>query len=108
MTKYTLDQYEEMALARWKQHFYECDCLEEDYRPDYQEWLWAMEAWHECKEVKFVEYNMTLKVKWEHRCWWADCKTPRNFLGSYSCILLDIKDGEWQEPYDHAVGKKDV
>jgi hypothetical protein len=102
MTKYALDQYEEMALERWKQHFYECDCLDEDYRPDYQEWLYALESWHECKEVKFVEYNMTLKVKWEHRCWWGDCKTPRNFLGSYSCILLDIKDGQWQEPYDHA------
>ena len=110
MTKYTLEEYEALALERWKKHFYECPAVKDlpyENQPDYQEWLYALESWHECKEVKLVEWDNVLKIKWEHRCWWADCPHPRNFVGSYSCILLDIGNGNWQEPYDHAVGKRD-
>ena len=101
MTKYALEEYEEQALDRWKKHFYECPGRGEDW-PDYDEWCRAHDSWLEAKQVRFINYNMTLKVKWEHRCWWPNCPSPRNFHGSYSCILIDIKDGEWQEPYDHA------
>jgi hypothetical protein len=106
MTKYALEEYEALALERFKTHFYEC-AKSLEIHADYQEWLYALESWHECKEVKLVEWDNVLKIKWEHRCWWADCPHPRNFVGSYSCILLDIGNGNWQEPYDHAVGKRE-
>ena len=93
----TLEEYETEALARWLNHFGEC-AHDLNIDIDYQEQNYAIESWHESKQVRFIEYDSVLKVKWEHRCWWADCPSPRTFHGSYSCILIDIPVNGWEEP----------
>ena len=100
----TIEQYEYEALERWLEHFQACaDRLE--IQVDENEKQYAIEAWHECKEVKFIEYDSVLKIKWEHRCWWADCPSPRLFEGSYSCILMTIPVDRWEEPFARAKRK---
>ena len=99
--RFTIEQYEEAALDLWLAHFHTCaENLGIDV--DHHEEQYAREAWHECKEIKFIEYDSVLKIKWEHRCWWADCPTPRLFHGSYSCILMDIPVKEWETPFARA------
>ena len=97
----TIEEYEQQALEDWLKHFEDC-AAELEIDIDYQTRQYAVEAWHECKQVRFIEYDSVLKVKWEHRCWWGDCPSPRNFLGSYSCILIDIPVEGWEEPYVRA------
>jgi hypothetical protein len=97
----TIEKYEQEALDLWMAHFHECaESLGIDV--DYHEEEYAREAWHECKEVKFIEYDSVLKIKWEHRCWWGDCPSPRLFHGSYSCILMNIPVDRWEEPFARA------
>ena len=97
----TIEQYEQEALDLWLAHFRTCaESL--GIHADYQEEQYAIEAWHECKEVKFIEYDSVLKIKWEHPCWWGDCPTPRLFHGSYSCILMNIPVDRWEEPFARA------
>jgi len=101
----TIEEYEQQALEDWLAHFHSCaESLGID--SDYQEEQYARESWHDCKEIKFIEYDSVLKVKWEHRCWWADCPHPRNFIGSYSCVLIDIPVDGWEEPYVRAKRKE--
>jgi len=101
MKKWTLEEYETHAEELWKKHFYEC-ARSLGLEPDYQEWLYAVESWHEARQVRFIEYDSVVKVKWEHRCWWGDCPHPRNFEGSYMCILIDVPVDRWETPYDRA------
>lgn len=101
----TIEKYETEALALWLNHFAEC-AHDLGIEIDYQEQQYAEEAWHECKQVKFIEYDSVLKIKWEHRCWWGDCPSPRNFHGSYSCILMDIPVDKWEEPFARAKRKE--
>ena len=100
-----MEEYEQQALEDWLAHFHSCaESL--GIEADYQEEQYALESWHECKEIRFIEYDSVLKVKWEHRCWWGDCPSPRNFLGSYSCILIEIPVEGWEEPYERAKRKE--
>jgi len=101
----TIEKYEQQALDDWLAHFHSCaESL--GINADYQEEQYAMESWHDCKQIKFIEYDSVLKVKWEHRCWWADCPHPHNFIGSYSCVLIDIPVDGWEEPYVRAKRKE--
>ena len=97
----TIEEYEQQALEDWLTHFHSC-AISLGIVPDYQEEMYARDSWHDCKEIKFIEYDSVLKVKWEHRCWWGDCPHPRNFIGSYSCVLIDIPVDGWEEPYVRA------
>ena len=88
-----------VARARWLKHFDEC-AEELGLEYDYQERQWADEAWQECEEIKILQ-DGTIKLKWEHPCWWADCKHPV-FFGEYYCILAGLDSITWEEPYDRA------
>ena len=50
--------------------------------------------WAECQQIKILDTGH-VKVKWEARCWWADCPTPWNH--SYYCIVA-LPD--WKFPHE--------
>jgi len=98
----TVEQFQTEALHRWLNHFYTCaESLGIDV--DSQERNYAEESWHDSKQIRLIEHDSVLKIKWEHRCWWGDCPHPRNFEGAYECILVDIPVTMWEEPYARAI-----
>ena len=88
-----------IARARWMKHYDECS-KELGLYSDSQERRWADESWQESEQIKIL-HDGTIKIKWEHRCWWADCKHPV-FHGEYYCILAGLDSITWEEPYDRA------
>ena len=91
--------HEHKALMTWLKHI--DDCAEELGIPfDYQEREWAAESFVECQQLKILQ-DGSIKVKWEHRCWWADCKHPV-FHGDYYCVLTMPNLAAWYEPFDLA------
>ena len=88
-----------IARARWLEHYDQCvEELDLDY--DSQERRWAEESWAESETIKIL-HDGTIKIKWEHRCWWADCKHPV-FHGEYYCILAGLDQVTWEEPFARA------
>jgi len=99
--------HQEKALERWLKHYDEC--AEDVGEHDPQERKWAMESFRDCIQVKLLE-DGEVKVKWEHRCWWADCKHA-TFLGEYYCVMAHPKYITWMHPYELALdikSRKDV
>ena len=88
-----------LARARWLAHYDQC--VEElGFEYDSQERGWAEESWVESQSIRIL-YDGTIKIKWEHRCWWADCKHPV-FHGEYYCILAGLDRITWEEPFARA------
>ncbi|MEZ8113158.1 MAG: hypothetical protein QMC61_05980 [Candidatus Poseidoniaceae archaeon] len=91
-------EHYDIAKSRWLEHVAKCaEELGVDY--DERERGYASESFDECEQLKWINHCQTLKVKWEHRCWWADCKTP-TFFGEYYSILCHMP--EWELPHDLA------
>jgi len=64
----------------------DCDSTEFEYISD---------AFDEGQEVKLVwDGHEFLKIKWDFRCWWADCNC--NF---YYCVMLDLDEVELKDPF---------
>ena len=92
--------HEAEALRIWLKHFEECaDELGINFNAD--ERRWARDSFEECQQLKILQ-DGSIKVKWEHPCWWADCKHPA-FHGDYYCVLAHPKDVTWKSPYDLAI-----
>lgn len=88
-----------VARARWMKHYDEC--VEElGLDPGYEERRWADESWQESEQIKIL-HDGTIKIKWEHPCWWADCKHPV-FHGEYYCIVAGIDNVTWEDPASRA------
>jgi hypothetical protein len=88
-----------LALDRWTTHIQACaEELKIEY--DWQEIIWAQESFDECQQLRMLD-DGSIKLKWEHRCWWADCKHPV-FHGEYYCVLIPLENQKWEEPYDLA------
>ena len=82
----------------WMKHVDQCaQNLGIDF--GYQEMKWAEESFFESEDLRILQ-DGSIKVKWEHRCWWADCPTPHIFHGHYYCVLAHPKFVTWHEPYD--------
>lgn len=88
--------HEHKALMMWLKHYDEC-AIELGIPLDVQERRWAAEAFEECIQIKILQEG-EVKVKWEHACWWAECKHPV-FHGQYYCVLAHPKDVTWKEPF---------
>jgi len=89
----------EKALERWLKHFDACR-VELGIDSEEREKVWAIEAFRDCIQVKLLD-DGEVKVKWEHPCWWADCKHPV-FHGQYYCVLAHPKNVTWTDPYQLA------
>jgi len=90
--------HEQTAIDIWLKHYDEC--AEDVGEHDEQEREWAMESFRECIQVKLL-HDGSVKVKWEHGCWWADCKHPV-FHGQYYCVMAHPKYTTWKDPADLA------
>ena len=91
--------HEEEAVKLWLEHYDQC--VEElEITRDSQERRWAEEAFREVIQVKLLDCG-SVKVKWEHGCWWADCKHPV-FHGQYYCVMAHPNFTSWKEPFDLA------
>ena len=88
--------HEHKALMTWLKHYDEC-ALELGLGLDSQERHWAAESFCDGMQLKLLD-DGCIKVKWEHPCWWADCKHPV-FHGQYYCVLAHPKDVVWKEPF---------
>ena len=71
-------------------------CAERNGCYDHHERQWADESFQNCEQIKMLD-NGDVKIKWEHRCWWADCTHT-----DYYCILSPVEKTIWVEPYDLA------
>ena len=89
----------EQALAAWMEHYEFC-AARNDQEHDNHERQWAKESFEQCEQIKILQ-DGTIKIKWEHRCWWADCEHAA-FHGQYYCILAPLDEITWYEPYDLA------
>lgn len=85
------------ALELWLKHYDEC-AIRNGHEHDGQERNWAIDGFNESEQIKILQ-DGTIKIKWEHRCWWADC-TSHVFHGDYYCILAPIDSITWFEPFD--------
>ena len=84
------DDHREAARKEFHDH---CTSCEHAGTYDEQEVMWMMESIEEAEQIK--EVDGMIKIKWEHRCWWADC-----VWHLYYCRLA--RDVQWVEPYDMA------
>lgn len=91
--------HEEKALEIWLKHYDEC-AEELEVESDWEEKNQASDSFRECIQVKLL-HDGTVKVKWEHRCWWADCKHPV-FHGEYYCVMAHPKYTTWKDPSELA------
>ena len=91
----------ERALNIWLKHYDICADRNECYDP--QERIHAEESFYECEQIKILD-DGSIKIKWEHKCWWADCPSAV-FHGEYYCILAAIDKVAWEFPYDLAKRK---
>lgn len=92
-------EHYDIAKSRWMEHVTSCakelgidfDAIERGYAGD---------SFDECEQLKWINHCQTMKVKWEHRCWWADCKTPHTFFGGYYSMLCHMP--QWEMPHELA------
>lgn len=65
---------------------------------DSHEYSYIREAFDECEQVKIL-YDFTsghlLKIKWEHRSWWADDNTY-----FYYCVMLPLDNINLKMPHE--------
>ena len=88
--------HEHKALMIWLKHYDSC-AKELGLPLDAQEREWAAQSFSDCIQVRLLS-DGEVKVKWEHRCWWAEC--PKHvFHGDYYCGLAHPKDVTWKEPF---------
>ena len=85
------------AYEEFTKHYDKCADRNECY--DVQERMSAEESWKECEQIKMLD-DGSVKIKWEHRCWWADCHHY-----DYYCILAAVDKVAWEFPYDLAKRK---
>jgi len=91
--------HEDKALNIWLKHYAACaERLEIPH--DAYEREQAIDSFRECIQVKLL-HDGSVKVKWEHSCWWADCNMPV-FAGQYYCVMAHPKYITWKEPFDLA------
>ena len=86
----------EQALAAWMEHYEFC-AARNDQNSDNQERQWAKESFEQCEQIKILQ-DGTIKIKWEHGCWWADCQS-HVFHGEYYCILAPADKITWYFPF---------
>ena len=91
--------HHQRALDTWLKHYDEC-AKRNGCEHDNQERQWAIDGFNECEQIKILQ-DGSIKIKWEHRCWWADCNSLA-FHGEYYCIIAPLNEITWYEPYDLA------
>ena len=92
--------HEEKALDIWLKHLDSCTGNPLDAYLIDGEREEAIESFRDCIQVKRL-HDGSVKVKWEHQCWWADCKQAV-FAGQYYCVMAHPKYTTWKEPWDLA------
>ena len=102
MSSMTYFEHYDIAKSRWMEHITNC-AAELEIEFDSEERRYASESFDECEQLKWVNNNQSIKVKWEHCCWWADCKTPHAFHGRYYSILCVMP--LFQLPHEVAKGR---
>ena len=97
MKKQGYSYHYEQAVNEWMQ-FNEESAKKLGIHIDSSEYGYIRESFDECEQVKIV-YDFTrghlLKIKWEHRCWWAD--DPTHF---YYCVMLPIDKVNMKMPHE--------
>jgi hypothetical protein len=96
-------QHYDIAIKRWLGHVRSC-AKELGIEYDGQEIIWAVESFEDAQQLKTLD-DGSIKLKWEHPCWWADCKHPV-FHGEYYCVLIPLENQNWEQPYDLAKRKR--
>lgn len=82
------------AQVQWMNQMSDC-ALRLNLGCDSSEFGYIRDAFDECEQVKLVwDGHHFLKIKWEHRCWWADCN-----CSFYYCVMLDLDEVELKDPY---------
>ena len=103
MSSMTYFEHYDIAKSRWMEHITNC-AAELEIEFDNEERRYASESFDECEQLKWINHCQTMKVKWEHCCWWADCKTKHHFFGSYYSMLCHMP--KWELPHDWAKGRE--
>tara|TARA_Y100000310_G_C20254955_1_gene610884 strand:+ start:280 stop:624 length:345 start_codon:yes stop_codon:yes gene_type:complete len=90
-----------LAWEQWFEHVKNCAAelaadsdAYENYTIDWQEREQMEESFADCEQLKMLDSGH-VKLKWEHRCWWADCKHPV-FHGEYYCV---VAEPVWEKPH---------
>jgi len=91
--------HEEKALDIWLKHYDECASAH-NFNPSDGAKEEAIASFRDCIQVKLL-HDGSVKVKWEHKCWWEDCKQAV-FAGQYYCVMAHPKYTTWKEPWDLA------
>ena len=95
-------EHKEAAFQIWLKHVKQCAAelaaSDENFALEYQlneyEIGQMRDSFEECEQLKILD-SAHVKLKWEHRCWWADCKHPV-FHGEYYCVVALPK---WEKPH---------
>ena len=94
-------EHKEAAFQIWLHHVKTCaselsddPSFDYDYNVTEYEIGQMRESFEECEQLKILD-SAHVKLKWEHRCWWADCKHPV-FHGEYYCVVALPK---WEKPH---------
>lgn len=99
-------EHKELARKEFIKHFVECKQGDTDIQLSIEcefeetELHWALESWDDCEQIKILD-DGSVKIKWEHACWWAGC--PHH---EYYCILAPIETTIWKEPFTLAVERR--
>ena len=90
-----------LAWQQWFEHVKNCAAelaadndAWENYTIDWQEREQMQESFADCEQLKILDSGH-VKLKWEHCCWWADCKHPV-FFGEYYCV---VAEPVWEKPH---------
>lgn len=87
-------QHYQTAQIEWMNQMSNC-ALRLNLDCDSTEFGYIRDAFDEGQQVKLVwDGHEFLKIKWEFRCWWADCNC--NF---YYCVMLDLDEVELKDPF---------
>jgi len=92
------------ARGQFLKHFDEC-AAELGLEHQWEERQWALQSFEESEQIKIL-HTGEIKLKYEHCCWWADCKHP--VMGNtYYCVLAGPENVVWEKPYARAIRLKD-
>lgn len=91
-------EHRQQAANEYENHIIQC-AKKNDISYDADEISIALEDWYECEQIRML-HTGEVKIKWEARCWWADCSCH---MGTYYCILAPLDEVTWYEPYALAV-----
>lgn len=86
------------AADEYENYIIQC-AKKNDISYDADEISIALADWYECEQIRML-HTGEVKIKWEARCWWADCSCH---MGTYYCILAPLDEVTWYEPYALAV-----